>query len=78
MDRSQLRNIIESGRAIALDCHAIGKSIPTDDPIGKLFQTDLLNKSILIKTLPTGPGHSPTECHRRYTRLLSLRLRKSL
>lgn len=49
MDRSQLRNIIESGRAIALDCHAIGKSIPADDPIGKLFQTDLLNKSILIK-----------------------------
>ncbi|MBT5809162.1 MAG: hypothetical protein HOI19_02255, partial [Rhodospirillaceae bacterium] len=49
MDRSQLRNMIESGRAIALDCYAIGKSIPADDPIGQLFQTDLLNKSVLIK-----------------------------
>ena len=41
--------MIESGRAIALDCYAIGKSIPADDPIGQLFQTDLLNKSVLIK-----------------------------
>ncbi|MBT5666269.1 MAG: hypothetical protein HOJ06_13095 [Rhodospirillaceae bacterium] len=49
MDRSQLRNMIGSGRAIALDCYAIGKSIPADDPVGQLFQTDLLNKSVLIK-----------------------------
>ena len=49
MDRSQLRNMIESGRAIALDCYAIGKTIEADDEIGKLFKTDILNKSILMK-----------------------------
>ncbi|MBT8005353.1 MAG: hypothetical protein HN578_20770 [Rhodospirillales bacterium] len=49
MDRSQLRNMIESGRAIALDCHAIAKTIQPDDPIGPLFKTDILNKSVLIK-----------------------------
>jgi hypothetical protein len=49
--------MIESGRAIALDCYAIGKTIPKDDPIGKLFVNDILNKSVLLKryekALPT-------------------------
>ena len=49
MNRSQLRNVIESGRAIALDCYSIGKEIPADDPVGKLFETDILNKSVLLK-----------------------------
>ena len=49
MDRSQLRNMIDSGRAIALDCHAIGQTIPADDPIGLLFKTDIMNKSVLMK-----------------------------
>jgi two-component system, chemotaxis family, chemotaxis protein CheY len=49
LDKSQLRNIIRSGRAIVLDCHAIGKSIPKGDPIGPLFQTDIMNKSVLMK-----------------------------
>ena len=49
MDRSQLRNMIDSGRAIAMDCHAIGKQIEDDDSIGPLFQTRLLNNSVLIK-----------------------------
>ncbi|MDD9928490.1 MAG: hypothetical protein OXR03_21905, partial [Rhodospirillaceae bacterium] len=49
MDRSQLRNMIDSGRAIALDCHAIGQSIPPDDPVGKLFQTRVMNDSVLLK-----------------------------
>lgn len=57
MNRSQLRNMIESGRAIALDFYAIGKAIPTDDPVGVIFKTDVLNKSFLIKqfekSLPT-------------------------
>jgi hypothetical protein len=57
MDRLQLRAIIQSGRAVALDCHGIGKSIPGDDPIGPLFKTDILNKTVLIKrfdpALPT-------------------------
>ncbi|NKB55820.1 MAG: hypothetical protein GKS00_05740 [Alphaproteobacteria bacterium] len=57
MDRSQLRNLIDSGRAIALDCFAIGKTIPADDAVGMLFKTDVMNKSVLMKkyepSLPT-------------------------
>lgn len=57
MDRSQLRNMIDSGRAIALDCYAIGQAIPPDDPVGLLFESDIMNKSVLMKryepTLPT-------------------------
>lgn len=57
MDRSQLRNMIDSGRAIALDCYAIGKTIPAEDATGMLFKTDVMNKSILLKryepSLPT-------------------------
>ncbi|MEX2617435.1 MAG: hypothetical protein WD767_15185 [Alphaproteobacteria bacterium] len=57
MDRSQLRNMIESGRSVALDCYAIGRSIPPDDSVGRLFRNDVLNKSVLIKryekALPT-------------------------
>ncbi len=41
--------MIDSGRAIALDCHAIGQSIPDDDPIGKLFKTRIMNDSVLLK-----------------------------
>lgn len=57
MNRSQLRNIIDSGRAIALDFYAISREIPNDDPVGRLFKTDLLNKTVLMKryeaALPT-------------------------
>ncbi len=49
MNRSQLRNMIQSGRAVALDCYAIGKSIDADDPIGQLFKNDMLNKSVILK-----------------------------
>lgn len=41
--------MIDSGRSVALDCYAIGKKIPTNDPIGRLFQTDILNKSVILK-----------------------------
>lgn len=41
--------MIDSGRAIALDCHAIGQTIPKDDPVGMLFKTDIMNKSVLMK-----------------------------
>lgn len=49
MDRTQLTNIIDSGRSVALDCYAIGQNISGDDPVGHLFQTDILNKSIVLK-----------------------------
>ena len=49
MNRSQLHNMIQSGRAVALDCYAIGKSIDADDAVGQLFTNDLLNKSVILK-----------------------------
>ncbi len=57
MARSQLRNIIESGRSIALDCYAIGKTIDDNDPVGKLFKTDVMNKTVIFKRFEgTGPA----------------------
>ncbi len=57
MDRSQLRNMIASGRSIALDCYAIGEKIPEDDAMGMLFKTNIMNKSVILKryeaALPT-------------------------
>lgn len=49
MARSQLRNIIDSGRSIALDCYAIGKSIGDDEQVGRLFKTDVMNKTVVFK-----------------------------
>ena len=54
MARSQLRNIIDSGRSIALDCYAIGGSIADDDPVGKLFKTDVMNKTVVFKRFEGG------------------------
>lgn len=60
MNRSQLHNVIESGRSVALDCYAIGGSIADDDPVGKLFENDILNKSVILKryekTSPDDPS----------------------
>jgi hypothetical protein len=41
--------MIDSGRAIALDCYGISKSIPADDPVGMLFKTRIMNNSVLMK-----------------------------
>jgi hypothetical protein len=49
MNRSQLCNVIESGRSVALDCYAIGGTITDDDPVGRLFENDILNKSVILK-----------------------------
>ncbi len=49
MDRTQLTNLIDSSRSVALDCYGIGRNIDLDDPVGHLFQTDALNKSIVLK-----------------------------
>lgn len=59
MNRTQLRNMIQSGRAVALDCYAIGKSVEKEDKEKLLFKNGLLNKSVLLKRyepgLPTDP-----------------------
>lgn len=49
MDRTELTNVIDSGRSVALDCYAIGGDIPDGDPVGRLFDTDILNKSVILK-----------------------------
>ena len=49
MNRTQLRNLIDSGRAIAMDCYAIGRKIDPEDTPGPLFQTDILNKTVILK-----------------------------
>jgi hypothetical protein len=49
MARSQLRNIIDSGRSIALDCYEIGRTIDDEDPVGRLFKTDVMNKTVVFK-----------------------------
>ena len=38
MNRSQLRKMIQSGRAVALDCYAIGKSIEKEEKEKLLFK----------------------------------------
>ncbi|MDD9903340.1 MAG: hypothetical protein OXT06_07220 [Rhodospirillaceae bacterium] len=52
--RSQLRNIIDSGRSIAIDCYAIGRTIDTKDKIGRLFKTDVMNKTVVFKRFQSG------------------------
>lgn len=49
MERSEIRTLIDSGRATALDCNAIGRTISNDDPIGPLFRTAILNKAVILK-----------------------------
>jgi len=61
MNRSQLRNMIQSGRAVALDCYAIGKSVEKEEKEKLLFQNDLLNKSVILKRYEPG---MPTDPHR--------------
>lgn len=55
MERSQLRNMIDSGRAIAMDCHAISCVVPDDDPIGKMFKTSLMNNAVLMQRYEPAP-----------------------
>ena len=52
--RSQLRNIIDSGRSIAIDCYAIGKTIDDKEKIGRLFKTDVMNKTVVFKRFQSG------------------------
>ena len=60
MNRSQLHNVIESGRSVALDCYAIGGSIADDDSVGKLFENDILNKSVILKRYEKATPDDPS------------------
>lgn len=54
--RSQLRNIIDSGRSIAIDCYAIGRTIDAKDKIGRLFKTEVMNKTVVFKRFQSNSG----------------------
>lgn len=51
MDRFQLSQIIDAGRSSALNCLEIGNAIPADDPTGKMFRNEALNRSIFFKVM---------------------------
>ena len=51
MDRSQLGQIIDAGRSSALNCLAIGQTVPDADPIGKLFRNEALNRAMFFKVM---------------------------
>lgn len=51
MDRAQLGQIIDAGRSSALNCLEIGATIPADDPIGKMFRSQALNRSMFFKVM---------------------------
>ncbi len=51
MDRSQLEQVINAGRSSALNCLDIGNKIPASDPIGKMFRSEALNRSLIFKVM---------------------------
>lgn len=61
MNRSQLRNLIDSGRAIVLDCYGISNQIDPEDEVGLLFETDILNKSVILKRYESSASNGRPE-----------------
>ena len=51
MDRMELTKVINAGRSTAFNVHEIGRGIPADDPIGKLFRNKTLNNSVFFKIM---------------------------
>lgn len=51
MDRFQLKQVIDAGRSSALNCLAIGNTIPDNDPTGKMFRNDTLNGAMFCKVM---------------------------
>ncbi|NKB48843.1 MAG: hypothetical protein GKS02_05695 [Alphaproteobacteria bacterium] len=51
MGRAELKQVIDSSRALAFNCHEIGSRIPPEDAAGKRFNNKLLNNSLFIKTM---------------------------
>lgn len=49
--RAELKQIIDSSRALAFNCHDIGSRIAPDDDTGKLFNNKLLNDTLFIKSM---------------------------
>ena len=51
MDRGSLSKVINAGRSTAFNVYDIGRRIPADDPVGKLFRNKTLNEAMFFKIL---------------------------
>lgn len=51
MDRMELSKVINAGRSTAFNVFSIGRSIPADDPVGKLFRNKTLNNTLFFKLM---------------------------
>lgn len=51
MDRVALSKVINAGRSTAFNVHEIGRRIPADDPVGKLFRNKTLNDTLFFKVM---------------------------
>lgn len=57
MDRHELMNVINAGRSSAFNVYEIGRKIPADDPIGKLFRNKTLNHTLFFKIMERDSSH---------------------
>ena len=51
MDRAALSKVINAGRSTAFNVYEIGRRIPADDPVGKLFRNKTLNETLFFKIM---------------------------
>lgn len=51
MDRGSLSKVINAGRSTAFNVYDIGRRIPANDPVGKLFRNKTLNETMFFKIM---------------------------
>lgn len=51
MDRTALSKVINAGRSTAFNVYEIGRRIPADDPVGRLFRNKTLNDTLFFKIM---------------------------
>jgi hypothetical protein len=51
MDRGSLSKVINAGRSTAFNVYDIGRRIPANDPVGKLFRNKTLNEAMFFKIM---------------------------
>ena len=56
MERMELSKLINAGRSTAFNVMEIGRTIPADDPVGKLFRNKILNNSMFFKIMERSAG----------------------
>lgn len=60
MDRFELMNVINAGRSAAFNVYEIGRHIPDDDPVGRLFRNKTLNNTLFFKLMERDTSHYHT------------------